>query len=176
MSVQLRITPLYIAKQAWIESIIVGFWSFLLIGVYPAIAILIHAAKNNEIGPSTIMWCAIATVLLTVLPMWGYVFLKRNNYQRTYYEFDEEKLIYYDGFINISRKEIFYQRVVEVNFTQNIIQRPFQVGTVLLSTAATGQGASVANSGIKIKDLADPEATYEKIKAIIYAKLKNGHI
>lgn len=163
----LRLTPKYVAAQAWIESILAGLFGFAFIGLYPAVFMFSGAAKRLNVEPNLLL-CWVGIVASIILPMWGYIYLKRNNYRQTYYDFGDDRLIYFEGFLNIKRKEILYHRILEINFAQSVIQRPFGVGTVLLLTAATEPSTARGQGGIKIRDIDSPETMYERIKSVVH--------
>ena len=165
MSNKLRIAPTFVSTQAWIEGIVAGIFGLLLIGVYfPMLVFLIQLSPQIDL----LLW--FLTFLSFALPMAGYVFIKQQNYAKTFFEFNEDRLLFYEGFFNIQKKEVLIKNFIEVNCTKNFLQRMFGVGTIILNTAATGQIQGFSGSGIKIKDIENPDQYYEKIRDIVHKK------
>ena len=102
------------------------------------------------------------------LPIAVYI-TKKKNYEKTEYRFYNTKLEYYEGFLNIEEKTIHYKNITEVYLKKNIIQRRFGLGTIILSTPATGNYSPRGQyrSGIIIPDIKNPDENYKKIKELI---------
>lgn len=88
-------------------------------------------------------------------------------YNATRYSFHDDHLQYTESFLNIEEKELRFQRVIEVGYTQNVLQRFFKIGTVVISTAA--EGAQTRSTGLKIRDLESPREAHARIKELINA-------
>ncbi len=92
---------------------------------------------------------------------------KKNTYAKTEYRFFQDKLEYYEGFFTVEEKSISYKNIVEVNLRQGIIQKKYGLGTILLSTPATGHQTGVSRSGKRILDIKEPRKIYKKVKELI---------
>lgn len=82
------------------------------------------------------------------------------NYEKTSYEFLQDRLVYYEGFWNRSKKEIKYKEIKEIGYKQGVLQGD-QNGNLVLSTAATHQEA-----GITLIDIENIKEVYQKFKVI----------
>lgn len=111
------------------------------------------------------------------LPLFIYVG-KKFNYRQTEYKFFDDRLEFEEGFFSINKKTIRYRDVKEVTLRRGIVQRMYGLGTVYLATLATGTSNSanaftafgfgnVSASGVMVRDIPDPEGTYQKIKDLI---------
>jgi len=82
------------------------------------------------------------------------------NYEKTTYEFLQDRLVYYEGFWNRSKKEIRYKEIKEIGYKQGVLQGD-QNGNLVLSTAATHQQA-----GITLIDIENIKEVYQRFKVI----------
>jgi membrane protein YdbS with pleckstrin-like domain len=96
-----------------------------------------------------------------------YLLLQR--YSRTEYRFYSDRLDYEEGFYAIQHKTIGLEHIIEVNMTQGFWKRLFDLGTIILSTAATGEKAGSPRSGIRIPDVQRLHETYRAVKRLIEA-------
>ena len=116
----------------------------------------------------------IAFILIPIL----FVISKKFNYQKTEYRFFEDRLEFEEGFFTISKKVIRYKDIKEVTLRRGVLQRANNLGTIYLATMATGAGnavnpfsalgfSSTSASGISVRDIENPEAEYERIRALV---------
>ena len=168
MSDPIRFRPTFFLGQACIESIAAGFIGLITIGVGVQTLVAIIAGGFGSTHVVGLMFMFVP--LSIIVPMIAYVLIKKANYRKTFYEFDDHHIVFFDGFLNTRRKEVMLKNILEVNYDQNFVQRMFGVGTITLNTAATGQTPSPANSGIKLQDLENPQNVFEKIRDIVHTK------
>ena len=91
------------------------------------------------------------------------VLINKKQYNNYAYDFYKTKIIYKDSFFNLSEKEVKYKYLREVTKRQNFIQRYFNIGNIIiLSAADTGYA-----SGICIANVENIDEIYKKIKEII---------
>jgi membrane protein YdbS with pleckstrin-like domain len=94
--------------------------------------------------------------------------VKKRTYEKTEYRFYKNRLEYYEGFFNIEEKSISYDRITEVGLRKGILQRQYGLGTITLSTPATGVSANRAGrSGIRVADIENPDEIYTEVKRLI---------
>ncbi|HEX3651592.1 MAG TPA: PH domain-containing protein [Rhizomicrobium sp.] len=107
-------------------------------------------------------------------------FGKRLNYSRTEYKFFDDRLEFEEGFFTQNRKVIRYKDVKEITLHKGLFQRMYGLGSVYLATLATGSvrgpnvfGAlgfgNVSASGVTVRDIRDPDATYDRIRRFVDA-------
>ncbi|MCF7668823.1 MAG: PH domain-containing protein [Verrucomicrobia bacterium] len=94
-------------------------------------------------------------------------FGKKKTYAQTEYRFFKDRLEYVEGFWTAENKTIRYDKITETSMRRGIIQKKYGLGTIFLATPATGfqQGRSI--SGIRIKDVEEPERMYEQVQSLI---------
>lgn len=97
-----------------------------------------------------------------------YILLQR--YSRTEYRFYSDRLDYEEGFYTMQEKSIDLEYIIEINLMQGFWKKLFDLGTIILSTAATGEKSGAPKSGIRIPDVRRPYETYQTIKQIIEAR------
>ena len=102
----------------------------------------------------------VGTPLITIL-------IQRKTYAKTKYIFYPGKMEYSEGFFTIEEKTISYERIAELYLRKNVLQKMYGLGTIVLSTPATGSIRGRARSGIRLADIKNPDEVYKKIKNII---------
>lgn len=104
--------------------------------------------------------------------------LKKLNYQKTEYRFFDAHLEFEEGFFTINKKVVKYLDIKEATLREGILQRVNGLGTIYLGTLTTGSApfanpfsalgfGNTSASGITIKDIANPNQEYERIREII---------
>jgi membrane protein YdbS with pleckstrin-like domain len=120
---------------------------------------------------------ALAFIIVPLVAFFG----KKLNYGRTEYRFYSDRLEFDEGFFSINRKAIKFQDVKEVTLRKGFLQRIYGLGTIYLATLATGSTANVnpfgvlgfgnvSASGVSVRDIANPDAMFEKIRTIVDAR------
>jgi uncharacterized membrane protein YdbT with pleckstrin-like domain len=118
-------------------------------------------------------------VAFVAIPLVAY-FGKWLNYSRTEYRFFDDHLEFEEGFFSINKKVIRFRDVKEVTMRKGILQRIYGLGTIYLATLATGSSPSfrpftalgfgnISGSGISVRDIGDPDATFDKIRQLVDA-------
>lgn len=95
-------------------------------------------------------------------------FTKKNTYQQTEYKFYIDRLEYAEGFWTAESKVIKYRNIIEANLRKGVIQKKYGLGTIILSTPATGSQEGRSRSGIKIADIENAEAIYEEVLKLLH--------
>jgi uncharacterized membrane protein YdbT with pleckstrin-like domain len=158
--------PKFILSQCIAEKLGV-YGLVLLIFLFPHLMVFLDdTVPPSEVNHSLDMMKMTAAMFIAFI-----VFLisaKFFSYRRTSYHFLDDMVIYKEGFLTLERKEVHYDKILEVIFRQNILQKLNGLGTIVLSTAAS-QGQSVSmfstagsRSGVVIADVEQPEEQYEK--------------
>ncbi len=92
---------------------------------------------------------------------------RKKTYVKTEYRFYNTRLDYYEGFFTTEEKTIDYRNITEVNLVRGVIQKKYGLGTIVLSTPATGFVSGRARSGIRIQDIPHAEQVYQQVKGLI---------
>jgi membrane protein YdbS with pleckstrin-like domain len=92
---------------------------------------------------------------------------KKKTYAKTEYKFYPDRLEYAEGFWTAENKTIKYKNITETNLRKGIIQKKYGLGTIILSTPATGIQQGRARSGIRISDIENTEEIYNKVQSLI---------
>lgn len=153
-------------------------WSALFLGGLASVA-LSWFADGLEDGPNFtfVTFAQFGLLAFIIIPAVFY-FGRKLNYARTEYRFFEDRLEYEEGFLAINKKVIRYTDVKEVSLRMGVLQRMCGLGSIYLATIATG-GPTTTNpfsalnlssssaSGIVIRDIANPEREYERIRNLV---------
>ena len=124
-------------------------------------------AKALDLGlPSWFTFVFFGCLAFFGIPILAYV-AKKRTYAKTQYRFYRDRLEYTEGFWTVENKTTKYKSIIEVNFRKGIIQRKYNLGTIYLATPATGMQQGTRMSGIKIRDIEEPEKIYEMVKNLI---------
>lgn len=154
ISIKPKFVPLYVSAQGAVFGVL----------VFPLLPVIIALGNKFMISSFIII---VITLCGFLLPMLLFYFYTKLTYNSTEYTFGDDRISYSESFLNVEKKEISYDRILEVNLSKNIIQRMFGIGNIILSTNATGTGRNMASSGIKLRDLESPDQNYEEVKKIV---------
>lgn len=91
---------------------------------------------------------------------------KKRTYAQTESRFFRNRLEYAEGFWTAENKTIKYDKITETAMRRGIIQRKYGLGTIFLATPATGFQQGRAMSGIRIRDVEEPEKVYEAVEKL----------
>jgi membrane protein YdbS with pleckstrin-like domain len=122
----------------------------------------------------------IGAVAFIAIPIVAYVG-KKLNYGRTEYRFYPDRLEFDEGFFSINKKVIKFRDVKETTLRKGILQRTYGLGSIYLATQATGSTGNrnpfialgfgnVSASGVIVRDISDPEVTFEKVRQLVDAQ------
>ena len=123
----LAILPIQIFMTIWGGGFFGGFSMFAV----------------NAIGldvPPGSTFLFFGAMFFFAVPIVAYTTQKKS-YAKTEYRFYKTKLDYYEGFFTVEEKSIDYKNVTEVNLIAGIVQKRNGLGTIVLSTPATGFGS-----------------------------------
>lgn len=121
---------------------------------------------KEQTGPDMRIQIMIGLILFVTIPA-VYYFITKKNYSKSWYRFYADKLEFYEGFFIIQEKTIKYANITELNLRRGFLQRYFKLGTIIISTPATGYTRGRAMSGIKIRDIAEPEMIYRQVRELV---------
>ena len=164
-------TPLFTLTPNFVSLYVILFnVRVALIGAALSVPLgsMIAMSLGRSSTPTLGFYATVALVLTLVLII-GYYLWTFFTYKVTRYEVYEDKMLFYEGFLNIQEKEIHYSRISEVELSRNILQRFFGLGTIKILTPATIASTHRQGSGIKMVDLDIPQESFKKVKDIIHA-------
>jgi membrane protein YdbS with pleckstrin-like domain len=122
----------------------------------------------------------IGAITFFVFPIVIYVG-KKMNYDRAEYRFYSDRLEFEEGFFSRNKKIIKFRDIKETTLREGTLQRVYGLGSIYLATTATGSTrnsnpfvllgfGSVSASGIIVRDIRDPSATFDRIRKFIDAE------
>lgn len=104
---------------------------------------------------TSIFALALVPVIFVLGVVFGYFSLKAREYR-----FGDDYLEWYEGFININKSNIAFNRVTDVSMSQPVVQRFFGTGTIKVNTAGSN------GHEVKISYVDNPEQTYDRVRQI----------
>jgi len=99
----------------------------------------------------------VGALVFTALEIQSY-FVLRN----TEYRFKQDEIEFYEGWINITQKNVAFDRVTDISFDKPITQRTFGTGNININTAGSN------THKIKIKYVKQPERVYNELRGIVW--------
>lgn len=150
----LSVLPLQIFFTIWGAGFFGGFSMFAV------------KALNLSL-PSGFTFVFFGCLFFFGIPIVAYL-AKKKTYAKTEYRFYPTKLDYYEGFFATEEKTIGYKNVNEVNLRKGVFQKMYGLGTIILSTPATGfQSSGRARSGIRVADIENPDLVFRQVKELV---------
>jgi membrane protein YdbS with pleckstrin-like domain len=151
-------------------QIFLAIWSGGFFGVMAA-----NLTGSRWSWPPVIL---IAAIVFIGMPAVTYA-LKKLNYARTEYRFYADRIEFEEGFFSINKKVVRYENVKEVTLRKGFLQQFYSLGTIYLSTVATGVDTpttlfaglgSVSASGVSVRDIPNADDSYDAIKNLVDAR------
>jgi membrane protein YdbS with pleckstrin-like domain len=155
-------TPLNIFVSVIPLQLFFTLWGAVVFGIAGFFAIQYLELDVNPWTVALVLGC-LFFVFTPVIAM--YVLIQR--YARTEYRFFADRLDYREGFYSTEEKSIGYEHIIEVSLVRGFWKRLFNLGTIVLSTATTGDTLGPSRSGIRIPDVQAPQENYRTIRRII---------
>ncbi len=104
-------------------------------------------------------------IILFLIPLLVSLYIQKRNLKKIYYDFYKDKLEFYDGFFNLKKSTISYNRITNIFYKQDFIERTLNIYTIYINTAGS------AFSEITIKYVKNGDEIAKFLKEVI---LKNG--
>jgi len=91
---------------------------------------------------------------------------QRRSYEMTEFRFTRFKLDYFEGFLTVEEKTIPLANVTDVSLRRGLVQKRYNLGTIVLATSAS-TGAVGPATGIQLHDIQDPEDFFSTVKDLV---------
>lgn len=161
-SIQPQFKPTLILMTVFPFQLFASIWgAFFFGGLLSPVFRTLYATES----PFEIQFICGIILFITIPAVYYYV--TKKNYSKSWYRFYPDKLEFYEGFFVIQEKTIKYKNITELNLRRGFLQRRYGLGTIIISTPATGFSRGRAVSGIRIKDIQEPEIAYIRIKEMV---------
>ena len=153
--VQLNVKPTFKTLYMIISELTI--FAIIILICAPMMVLLLYVSEKYILG--FYLSCCILTGVMYLI----WLVLRKKQYDNYSFDFYKTKVIYKDGFLNKTQKEVKYKHIREIVMRQSFFQRFFNLGNIVLYTnAETGYG-----NGINILNVEDVNDVYKKIKDII---------
>jgi uncharacterized membrane protein YdbT with pleckstrin-like domain len=175
--VKLSIRPVFVGWIALVTQIPLQlFFTFWAAGFFGGMI----KSTGLVAKDSGAVFYILGTIVFIGVPVITYVG-KKLNYGRTEYRFYPDRLEFDEGFFSINKKVIKFRDVKETTLRRGLLQRSCGLGSIYLATLATGSTrnsnpfvalgfGNVTASGIIVRDIADPDAAYERVRQLVDAQ------
>ena len=131
---------------------------FILIFGVPS---LLFALNNPEVLSTPVFIIPAVMILFFVILPIIFIFTTFMNLRAREYRFFNDRVEFYEGFINIHRSIARYDRVTDVSFSRSIWDRYFKTGNIRLNTAGSTWHA------INVSHITNSEKIYEQVQGIL---------
>jgi len=122
---------------------------------------------DEDVSGAVVGFVIVAALLLVIGgPLIAYV-VKQRTYAKTSYRFFRAHIEYYEGFWTTEKRSLEYRNIMEVYLRKGVIQKMYGLGSIVLSTPATGYSEKGRVGGISIADIKDPEEVYKSIQDLV---------
>ncbi|MGR5287127.1 PH domain-containing protein [Vibrio maritimus] len=151
--------PVIIAKPVFVPDSFLASRIPAIIFVTIVLFVLFFSIipRSGDVGSaigSTFIFALIAAVGLIYYP-------SQNAYKKKEFKFYHDGLEYTDGFWNFESKVIKYKNVTNLSFTQGVLQKKHDLGTISI---ATSSGYTY------LPDVKHPDAVYRTVQELIDAQ------
>jgi len=159
-----NVQPTYVLMLMLVRLFFVG--CVLLLVSTPALV------KTDIIRLDTASVGTWAAIVLSIIVGVGLIWLiyRYLVYRNTRYQIFEDRIHFDEGFLVIEKKDIQVRNIREVTLMKSIFQRLFNLGTVVITTAATSNYRGMAGSGLRLMDLEKPDDIYRSIQKLLRTK------
>ena len=86
---------------------------------------------------------------------------------RTTYSIYDDRIEYYEGFLNRNHRTLLYDQVIDVQLAEGILQQTKNAGTITLITQQLVESgdAKLSNRRISLRNVPNPQELYEVIRS-----------
>ena len=163
MTLKPRFIPWLSVLSALPIQIFLTVWGAFFFGGFATVGMSFLPAEVPKWAP----FVGAGLLFFLGIPLLAYV-NKQKTYARTEFRFYPNKLDYFEGFFTTEEKSIDYDNITEVNLRKGVFQKMYGLGTIILSTPATGWASGrAARSGVTIPDVPNPDTVYRELKALL---------
>jgi len=164
--------PYIVLKPRAVVAIFPALIGNLLIIGLPLVFVVSYLLSTTSIVGQAVFSSTITTisfflfvifVIILLPPLFSYKNVKSREYR-----FFGDRIEFYEGFLNIDRKVVRYDRVTNVGFRKTIWDRLFGTGTIFLDTA----GSFI--SEINIGYITNSERVYEEVQRLVKRHSDSG--
>jgi membrane protein YdbS with pleckstrin-like domain len=143
-------------------------WAGGFCGGFSMLGVEFISKFTGLVLPKGITFAFFACAAFFGIPILSYI-AKKQSYRKTEYRFFADRLEYFEGYFNVQQKVIDYRNILEVNLQKGVFQKQYGLGTVILSTAASGVATNnrFGSSGIQVRDIERPDDVYLEIRQLI---------
>jgi membrane protein YdbS with pleckstrin-like domain len=149
-------------------------WGYLASIFGAAGTILTSLIYRTDGGISAFIAFTALGLLIAPFPIYA---VARLSYARTEYQIYPDRLEFEQGFFVAKKKVILFRDIQEVTLQQGLAQRMCGLGTINLSTQATGTDdpgpfarfgfIGGSQSGASLQDIPNPDETFETVKKMV---------
>lgn len=112
-----------------------AFFSIWTTGFFGGILYMIIGGIFHIVIPTPII--IIGPILLFLLITFLFVFLSYKGAAKTEYRFLEDRIEYYEGFLSVSKKIVYYNKITDIDMSKGVFEKRYNLGSIRVSTAGS---------------------------------------
>ncbi|MHC4443593.1 MAG: PH domain-containing protein [Planctomycetota bacterium] len=96
--------------------------------------------------------------------------------ERTMYTLYEDRLEYYEGFLNRQQRTVVFDQVIDIYLSEGLLQQTKGVGSVVLVTqqlVSSGE-AKLSNRRVTLHNVPEPQQVYDLLRTVAIDKKEAG--
>lgn len=168
----LKVKPSFKFIYLSVDRIIKPLIYFIIFLIITMSTVNYGVDQANKLDPANLLSIFDFLPLLIILigiPLAGLIvsiikmFILKKQYENSEFIFYNDRVVYKDGYLNISEKELKYINIKEITKRQTFIQRFFNIGNIILFSSAENE----FSNGIYMTNIGNVDDVYTKLKEII---------
>jgi len=127
-----------------------------------------YIINQNGMNMPEWIWFVFFGVGFLLISLSSKYVLDYRTFKETEYRFFKNKLEYFEGFSTLEQKIVKYSNVTEIYMRRSIVQKKYNLGTIIILTPMTAfKGNGALSNGVVLKNIENPAEIYKKIRKAV---------
>lgn len=122
-----KLIPLFLFFSFFFSILVTIVRGILLIDNDP-----FSSGYDHPFRVGNIFWGLFLSFIVCIVV--GYPVMKKR-YENANFLFYQDRMEYIDGYFNFNKKQIYYKNILEISMSQNVFQRNYGIGSIVLTTS-----------------------------------------
>ena len=162
-SVKPKLNFWLVALPALPISLFLSVWATGFFGGFGYI--LIYQFFNTQLNSTYFL---IFFIGLFIVINFSFLFFAFKTAKKTEYKFYSDRIEYFEGFMTIERRTLYYNRIVNISSSQGILEKKYGLGTIAVETPGLGRG------NLMISYIENPDKLYNWLTSKIKVGKNNS--